>query len=280
MVTDVNCYGQLQSSHRQEEVVRQSRKMLASNTSWWQEKDYPLGDIASTRNGHVTVVFEKFDATTTPKWLRALHKSIREGQPTVLANQIDRPNGTVQSTYAVIPDAIEHFKKANELTSIVANNNSKTLLHLIKEPYPTIAVVGDSQVTESLVQQLLLLPFQVQWLTEHNNSTGQTNKLQHIPLNDQAIEILSAGTRVAIATKDHELDIHYCHQALLNSNLPYVGCIGSQRKANIVKARLTELEISASRLSALVMPIGIQSITGKQPSVIAASIVAQLLSNS
>lgn len=281
VVTNTTCHGQLQSSHRQTEIISQCRKLLASNDDSWFEKSYSLGDVAGTPNGHCSVVFEKFIATTTaPDWLKILRKSIRDGDPAVLANQVDRHDNGATSSYKVVHDTDGHFSEVTSDTRIIINNkNSTTLLQLIKEPYQSIAVVGHSPVAESLVQQLSLLPFQTQWLTEPGRSTLQGLQLQHIPLNDQAIESLTADTKIAIATNNHELDIRCCYLALLNPQLHYVGCLGSQKKARIVKARLSDQGISASRLSALTMPIGLESIKGKQPSVIAASIVAQLLSD-
>lgn len=282
VVSNSTCYGRLQSSSRQAQIVKQCRILLADSDRCWIEKEYSLGDVANTPNGHCSVVFEKFIATSpTPDWLKLLRISIRDGVPAVLANHIHCQNNNVSSSYELVDNAAEYFKEMkNQARVTIHSNNSKTLLQLIKEPNKLIAVVGDSPVTQSLVQQLLLLPVQIKWLTQTANCSVQAPQLQHITLSDNAFDSLGAETRVAIATNDHELDIHCCHLALLNPNIFYVGCLGSQKKAGIVRARLIELGINNSRLSALTMPIGLQAIVGKQPSIIAASIVAQLLSES
>jgi xanthine dehydrogenase accessory factor len=60
-------------------------------------------------------------------------------------------------------------------------------------------------------------------------------------------------------------------------DLPYVGLIGSKSKWATFRHRLEQRGFAASELDRITCPIGIPGITGKQPEVIAASTVAQIL---
>ncbi len=58
---------------------------------------------------------------------------------------------------------------------------------------------------------------------------------------------------------------------------PYVGLIGSATKRARFERRFRELGIGEERITALVSPVGIPGIPGKEPAIIAASVAAQLL---
>ena len=60
-------------------------------------------------------------------------------------------------------------------------------------------------------------------------------------------------------------------------DLPFVGLIGSHTKWASFKSRLRHRGWTDAALERITCPIGLPGITGKQPAVIAASVVAQLL---
>jgi xanthine dehydrogenase accessory factor len=62
-----------------------------------------------------------------------------------------------------------------------------------------------------------------------------------------------------------------------HDDLPFVGLIGSKTKWATFRHRLEQRGFSSAELERITCPIGIPGITGKQPEVIAASVVAQLL---
>ncbi len=291
LITADEHFGHFHSSHRQHLIIRQSRQMLAG-TTMWQEKEYPLGDVAGRANGHCTVTFDLFTAHQPPGWLKQLRKAIRDGTPAILANHIQVTGRQPASSYEVIENSSDTtgvsshidalFRENNGQQVIVQakNNGAKSFLQLIRESDLPIAVIGNSPVARSLIDQLLLLPVQIYWISDQPSPDHRhLQKLSLFELSDNVFNQLPAQTRVAIATSDHETDIRCCHLALSNDNLSYVGCLGSLKKAKIVRSELSTMGICQSRLSGLTMPIGLDSIPGKQPAIIAASIVAQLLSS-
>jgi len=77
-------------------------------------------------------------------------------------------------------------------------------------------------------------------------------------------------------THDHALDLAVT-AAALGRGFPYVGLIGSQTKRARFEKRFREIAIAEERIAALVCPIGLPGIGGKEPATIAASVAAQLL---
>jgi xanthine dehydrogenase accessory factor len=60
-------------------------------------------------------------------------------------------------------------------------------------------------------------------------------------------------------------------------DLPYVGLIGSKSKWATFRHRLEQRGFGAAELARITCPIGVPGIQGKQPEIIAASVVAQIL---
>ncbi len=80
---------------------------------------------------------------------------------------------------------------------------------------------------------------------------------------------------VAVATHDHPLD-QACVEALLGKPLAWLGVIGSERKAEKFRQRLTQAGFSAEQLAKMESPMGL-SIGALTPEEIAVSIVARLV---
>jgi xanthine dehydrogenase accessory factor len=78
-----------------------------------------------------------------------------------------------------------------------------------------------------------------------------------------------------VTTHDHAMD-QACVEALLRKSSAYLGMIGSRRKAERLKMRLTAAGFSEKELSVVRSPMGI-SLNALTPAEIAVSIVAELI---
>ncbi len=144
-----------------------------------------------------------------------------------------------------------------------------------------LVIFGAGHVGRALSLALAPLPFIVTWIDSRDDAFPA-----HIPANvrpvksrDPPSEIahVPSGAFVLILTHDHALDLAITAAALSRDDLPFVGLIGSATKRARFARRLAELGIDVSRIASLVCPIGLPGITGKEPAVIAASVVAQML---
>jgi xanthine dehydrogenase accessory factor len=151
------------------------------------------------------------------------------------------------------------------------------------EPNLSVPVLlfGAGHVGRALALALAPLPFQLRWIDSRAEAFPS-----HIPANAETVishtpeaEILNApnGAFIVIMTHDHALDLAIVAAALRRDDLGYIGMIGSATKRARFGKRLAELGFNDMARARLICPIGLPSIAGKQPPVIAASVVAQLL---
>ncbi|MGZ3429746.1 MAG: XdhC family protein, partial [Polyangia bacterium] len=86
---------------------------------------------------------------------------------------------------------------------------------------------------------------------------------------------LDGGSYVVIVTRDHAQDQALLEQ-LVGRELAYLGLIGSRRKIEMFKQRLSARGIDAERFARLRAPIGLD-IGAETPEEIAIAIVAELI---
>ena len=146
-------------------------------------------------------------------------------------------------------------------------------------------MAGSGIVACTLIKLLAQLPARIVWLTTQNH-TDSTNP-QEVPNAELlattdigAISALPSGTRLAIMTDDHELDIELCALALEHGALSYIGCLGSSRKARLLCDELRRRGFSRQQLKRVISPAGLPQISGKHPALVATSVAAQMLCDS
>jgi xanthine dehydrogenase accessory factor len=152
-----------------------------------------------------------------------------------------------------------------------------------------LAVLAATEPAESRTTLLLFgaghvalapLPFAIGWIDSRQDAFPA-----HIPANTRPIQTEDPAAEIGrappdgfvlVMTHDHPLDLAITGEALARG-FPFVGLIGSKTKRARFEKRFRELGIAAERVQALVCPIGVPQIRGKEPAVIAASVAAQLL---
>jgi len=155
------------------------------------------------------------------------------------------------------------------------------------EPHPAggaswhIAIFGAGHITQSLLPVLLPLPCTVsvydsrlEWLTKLPRAWN----LRPQCTEDMAtvIETLPGDTFVLCLTQGHQTDRPILSRALIRDNFPYLGCIGSEAKAKILRQELIAEGLPPERVARFHCPIGLE-FGSNHPHEIALSIAAQLL---
>jgi len=80
-----------------------------------------------------------------------------------------------------------------------------------------------------------------------------------------------------VMTHSHQIDLSICSTLLKVNNFSFLGLIGSKTKRMRFNKRLKEIGYSKELIDKIECPIGIDGITGKEPNIIAISIIARLL---
>jgi len=155
---------------------------------------------------------------------------------------------------------------------------------LAPERHP-LALFGGGHVGQAIVRAAQPLPFELTWIDSRDEIfPADLQAVVHCEHSDpvhRAVDALAVGSRVLIMSFSHAEDLDIVARCLQRrrqrQDLPFVGLIGSRTKWSVFRRRLRERGFSDEELDQVICPIGLPGIRGKQPAVIAASVVAQLL---
>ena len=86
-----------------------------------------------------------------------------------------------------------------------------------------------------------------------------------------------AGAFYLVLTHQHDLDLRISEAILRRGDFGFFGLIGSKTKRQRFIHRFEQRGVPAERIARMTCPIGVPGIEGKEPEVIAAAVVAQLL---
>ena len=155
-----------------------------------------------------------------------------------------------------IGNYIEHFPLGASLGQCCGGSVS-VLFESFAAKGMNLTVFGAGHVAQALMSILSQLPGTVRWV----------DIMRSLPQNSQ----------VLILTHNHQLDYELAECALKRGDLSYVGCIGSDTKAQRFKMRLEHKGLNQDQIEKFICPVGDTSITGKLPMEVAVSISAQLI---
>ena len=164
----------------------------------------------------------------------------------------------------------------------------------LQKNWQDVTIFGAGHVALALARQLLLLQFQIyckdsrdptDWQLDPDLQLNFTDRLyyeQVQPIED-AVADIPAQSQVLILTHNHAEDFAILKACLLRqkkqADLASIGLIGSASKWASFHSRLLSMGFTQAEIQWVKCPIGISSIKGKEPAVIALSVAADWLSN-
>jgi xanthine dehydrogenase accessory factor len=148
-----------------------------------------------------------------------------------------------------------------------------------------IALFGGGHVGKAIVNALAHLPCAVHWIDSRDEIFPEqlpaNVQAEHSAPVQAAVRDLAAQSHVLIMSFSHAEDLDVVAACLQRqrerTDLPFIGLIGSKTKWATFRHRLEERGFSQEDLAQVTCPIGLPSISGKEPEVIAASVAAQLM---
>lgn len=145
-----------------------------------------------------------------------------------------------------------------------------------------LAVFGAGHVATALMQVLAQCDARIEWIDSRENVFPEqvSSNVKLIRRDDPVsyVDELSDSHRCIVITHDHALDYRLVYAMLSQTEMDYVGLIGSGTKAKRFFQRLEKDGISREDQRRCRCPIGLSSVKGKLPMEIAVSIAAQILS--
>lgn len=148
-----------------------------------------------------------------------------------------------------------------------------------------VALFGGGHVGHALALVIAGLPFALTWIDSRDgvfpDPVPDGVICEHSDPVQAAVVDLAAGSHVLIMSFSHAEDLDVVSACLQRQrekgDLPFIGLIGSRTKWATFRRRLEARGFTADELVQVTSPIGIPGISGKEPSVIAVAVAAQLL---
>lgn len=260
VVDDAATFDTIGGGALEHQAIEQARAILAHPPGTWRIQDYPLGPLlGQCCGGRVRLLVERVDPAALD-WIDAPVLTTRL-HPTQVARHAD-------PAAAIAPLSARGERPGSGATWSERIGQWQRPLYLF----------GAGHVGQAIARRIAGLPLRLAWFdsrTELAAVEGVT-----IVAEDRLPACLTdapTDAAVVILTHDHGLDYRLTHAALTRAPLAYVGLIGSATKRARFLARLTRDAVPATAQARLTCPIGLAAIPGKEPDVIALSLLAQLL---
>ena len=154
------------------------------------------------------------------------------------------------------------------------------------EPLFRLQLHGAGHVGRAIARLLATLDVRVDWIDEREaefpDSLGDSHWPSHIvrrssPRAEDEVRDAPPDSCYLVLTHSHDLDLRICEAVLRRGDFRHLGLVGSKSKSERFLRRLEARGIPEHNLLRVTCPIGIPGIQGKQPELIAVSVVAQLL---
>ncbi|EAT12216.1 xanthine dehydrogenase accessory protein XdhC [Bermanella marisrubri] len=146
-----------------------------------------------------------------------------------------------------------------------------------------LTVFGAGHVANALMNILGGLPGKVHWVDSraecfHADNAVAGNIEMHVLEHPQDfVADMPSNSQVLILTHNHQLDYELLELCLKRDDLAFIGCIGSQTKANRFNLRLKNKGFGEAQRNAWQCPVGDLNIPGKLPMQVAVSIASQII---
>ena len=236
------------------QAIELARRMLSPENEKRRVVRFALGpSLGQCCGGVVWLLFERLDSTDLP-WLEEARARLAASEPFIRRVALPDP--------APLPP----------------NDESAVWLDRIMPPALNVVVCGAGHVGKAIIRLLGDLPVQVVWLDPRNDQWPA-----RIPSNVRCIEgdasdVLDCPNDAywLILTHSHALDLDIIEQVFRHKSFQFMGLIGSKTKRARFRARLQQ-HFPDMLVDRMQCPIGLVSTSSKLPSVIAISVVAQLL---
>ncbi len=176
---------------------------------------------------------------------------------------------------------IEHFPLATKAGQCCGGSVT-VLIESFPESAIRLAVFGAGHVGRALVQIMAQCDARIDWIDSRPELFPEevAGNATTISLSDPAdhIQFLTDTHRCIVVTHDHALDYRLLYILLTETDIDYIGLIGSETKAKRFFNRLDKDGVSLDDQRRCRCPIGLPEVRGKLPMEIAVSIAAEVLS--
>jgi xanthine dehydrogenase accessory factor len=175
---------------------------------------------------------------------------------------------------------IEHFPLGASLGQCCGGSVTVLMESFVQQGL-NLTVFGAGHVAKALMKILADLPGQIRWVDSRAGqfpaevASNIKKSIEEYPVD--IISTLPKGSQLLILTHNHQLDFDLVEAALNREDFSFIGCIGSQTKAERFQMRLRHKNFSQQQIESVICPVGMLDIPGKLPMEVAVSMAAQLI---
>ncbi|WP_426112134.1 xanthine dehydrogenase accessory protein XdhC [Massilia sp. PWRC2] len=276
--------GTIGGGHLELRAIEIARQMLAEGCAYHLER-FALGpSLGQCCGGVVHLAFELLDPAAAQllagrRW--------RDSWRVLALDPVARPAAAPAPAAALFDehgallcgDAIAFDRQRG--SHVMVREGRRYLVAKVAAPPHHVMLFGAGHVGAALVAALAPLPCTVTWIDQRADlfPTGLPDNVQ-VEATDAPEDLVASAPNDAsylVMTHSHALDQRLCEAILARQQVRWLGLIGSHTKRAQFEHRLRARGFDDARIDAMACPIGLPGISGKQPAVIAAAVVAQLL---
>ncbi|MCP4488399.1 MAG: xanthine dehydrogenase accessory protein XdhC [Gammaproteobacteria bacterium] len=265
IVTLDELFGTIGGGNLEFQACKIARDQLA-NTPLQQLKRFPLGaGLGQCCGGLVNLLFEPI--VGAQGWIDAALEYVGLDKGWGREVPLHDSNSLV-----IVRDLIDEESTSLGKNRFVEVNRSSDI---------ELTLFGAGHVGRAIINALRDLPVRTRWVDSRENEfpvdIPQNVEIICTDTPEAEIDAVNSDAYFLVMTHDHSLDQLLCEAILRRDDFAYFGLIGSKSKRRMFETRMAGRGIEADRFSTMVCPIGVDGITGKQPAMIAISVVAQIL---
>lgn len=164
-------------------------------------------------------------------------------------------------------------------TRLTAAGRKSAVALVTTQPDMNVLIFGAGHTGIALANAFAPLRAKVQIIDSRPDYATNSNPhpVQCLAMPETAVNEAVSGSIFLITTHDHSLDFMITAQALDNPDAAYVGMIGSSTKRAVLKSWMGSNGYDPELIDKLHCPIGDSIVKNKQPEIIAAMTVAEVL---
>lgn len=290
-------HGTIGGGHLEYKAIEIARGLIAEGGAPAMHR-FPLGaSLGQCCGGVAQLLFEPVRGL--PPWLDALLRLRAEGTACALVTPL-RGNGagerlvvTPTSAFGTLvgEDAAREatttarglLRDGGEprLVRLGGEEGSECFVDVVRPPDFHVVLFGAGHVGRAVVRALAGIRCRITWIDAREDEfpPASPGNVEQVVTDAPEAEVAAApsGAYFLVMTHSHAQDEAIAERILARDDFAYFGLIGSTAKRRQFEKRMEARGMPRARFAAMICPIGIAGIHGKEPEVIAIAVAAQLL---
>ncbi len=254
-------------------------------------RQFSLGpELGQCCGGTARLLFELF-APTDEAWAQNLNAAAGApcraayvavfGEDGIYRRDVVTADASVPDGSEELQSLIAEVLSGTSRFAVALGESDCALVDYLGDERQPVWLFGAGHVGRAVVRALMPLPFALTWIDSRDDAfegdiPDGVDVLQSA-MPQYAVEDAPPDTFFLVMTHSHDLDQAVCEAVLRRGDGAYLGLIGSATKKARFLSRLSAKGLGDETLARLICPIGLDTISGKEPAVIAASVAADLL---